>query len=146
MIEVEIAVNGAPENAGEMIKRAGEAALRHEGRSGEITVLLTDDKTIHEMNRDFRHVDRPTDVLSFPSSEGEQLMQTPDAYLGDIAISLETAQRQAEEYGHALTRELSFLTVHGALHIMGYDHMDDAEREAMFALQEHILEEIGETR
>lgn len=146
MISVEIAASGAPENAEDVIARAAAAALRHEGREGDIGVLLTDDAAIHEMNRDFRHVDRPTDVLSFPSAEGEALIQTPDTYLGDIAISLETAMRQAEEYGHSLTRELSFLTVHGALHIMGYDHIDDAGREAMFKLQDKILEEIGVTR
>ena len=146
MIEVEITASGAPQNAEETICRAAKAALEHERRDGDIGVLLTDDKTIHQMNRDFRHVDRPTDVLSFPSSEGEQLMLPPSAYLGDIAISLETAERQAEEYGHSLARELSFLTVHGTLHILGYDHVDEAGREAMFALQTLILEEIGETR
>ncbi len=146
MIEIEKAVSGIPEEAEAWITRAAQAALAHEGRGGDISVLLTDDESIHVMNRDYRQVDRPTDVLSFPAWEGESLAQIPDAYLGDIAISVDTAKRQAEEYGHSLSRELSFLSVHGTLHLLGYDHMEENEKERMFALQNEILEQIGETR
>ncbi len=146
MIDIEKAVEGVPQDAENMIIRAAEAVLRREGRDGDISVLLTDDLTIHAMNRDFRNVDRATDVLSFPAWEGESLMQIPDAYLGDIAISADTAKRQAEEYGHSFSRELSFLTVHGTLHLLGYDHIDEEEKKIMFAIQDEILEQIGETR
>ena len=146
MIEIEWATPAAFEDAQELITRAAQAALRHEGREGDITVLLMGDEAIHSMNRDYRGVDRPTDVLSFPAWEGEALAQIPDAYLGDIAISVDTAKRQAREYGHSLSRELSFLTVHGTLHLLGYDHMEEGERARMFALQNEILEGIGEKR
>ena len=96
--------------------------------------------------RDYRSVDRPTDVLSFPSNEGDALSAVPDGFLGDIAISIDRAKAQAEEYGHSFERELSFLTVHGCLHILGYDHMNDEERQEMFALQDKILNDMGITR
>lgn len=146
MIEIEKGIEGVSEDVDGMIERAAEAALLHEGRSGDVTVLLTDDAAIHTMNRVYRSVDRPTDVLSFPAREGERVLQIPDGYLGDIAISVDTAKRQAEEYGHSFSRELSFLTVHGMLHLLGYDHMNENDRMRMFALQDQILEEIGETR
>ena len=91
-------------------------------------------------------MDRPTDVLSFPSNEGDALSAVPDGFLGDIAISIDRAKAQAEEYGHSFERELSFLTVHGCLHILGYDHMNDEERQEMFALQDKILNDMGITR
>lgn len=146
MIEVELSVDNAPEDAAAVIERAVESALRHENKRGDVTVLLTDDENVHRLNAAFRHVDRPTDVLTFPAWEGETLAQLPDGYLGDIAISLPTAHRQAAEYGHSLTRELSFLAVHGTLHLLGYDHMEQAEADAMFALQDAILEEMSVTR
>ncbi len=146
MIEVEVNVGNAPEDAAVVIERAVEAALRHENKRGDVTVLLTDDENVHRLNAAFRHVDRPTDVLTFPAWEGEALAQLPDGYLGDVAISLPTARRQAAEYGHSLTRELSFLTVHGTLHLLGYDHMEQTEADVMFALQEKILEEMSVTR
>ncbi|MDO5110699.1 MAG: rRNA maturation RNase YbeY [Clostridia bacterium] len=146
MTEVEICVSGAPEDAAIMIERAVQAALLYEHRQGDVTVMLTDDESIHHLNRDYRHVDRPTDVLTFPAWEGEALLQQPDGYLGDIAISLPTALRQAAEYGHSLTRELSFLAVHGTLHLLGYDHMEQADADVMFALQDRILEEMSVTR
>ncbi len=146
MIEVEIGVAGAPKDAKLILDRAVQSALRHENRQGDVTVLLTDDAYIHTLNLEYRHVDRPTDVLTFPAWEGEALAQQPDGYLGDIAISLPTALRQAEEYGHAPTRELSFLAVHGTLHLLGYDHMEQADAAVMFALQDTILEEMSVTR
>lgn len=131
-----------------VVRRAVEAALEREGRPGaDVGVLLTDDAGIWKMNRRYRNVDRPTDVLSFPSWEGsEEFLQPPDGALGDIAISLERARAQAAEYGHALSRELSFLAVHGTLHLLGYDHEDEAARAHMFARQAAILEEMGERR
>ena len=130
-----------------MVKRAVEAALKREGRAdADVGVLLTDDAGIWKMNRAYRNVDRPTDVLSFPAWEGEDFLQPPDGALGDIAISVERARAQAAEYGHALSRELSFLAVHGTLHLLGYDHEDEDARAHMFARQAAILEEMGERR
>ena len=136
----------APEECPDIISAAIECALDNRGRSGQITVTLVDDEAIHGINRSYRNVDRPTDVISFPSEEGESIAAIPDGFLGDIIISVPRAQAQAEEYGHSFRRELSFLAVHGTLHLLGYDHMTDEEAKEMFGLQEEILKEMGITR
>ena len=128
------------------IRTACEAALAVEGAAGDITVLVAGPDHIRQLNRDFRQVDRVTDVLTFPSREGEDLPGSPDGYLGDIMICRSRAVEQAAEYGHSLSRELAFLAVHGTLHILGYDHMNEAEEQVMRARQRTILERIGETR
>ena len=120
-------------------RRGVLAALEYEQEQGEIGVELTNDETIHVFNRDYRGVDRPTDVLSFPCFEGEQLIGLPDGHLGDIMISVETAARQAEELGHSAEREILFLAIHGTLHILGYDHMQPEDEEIMLAKQRQIL-------
>ncbi len=107
---------------------------------------MVDDEAIHTMNREYRGIDRPTDVLSFPAAEGEAVLAIPDGFLGDIAISLPRAEAQAEEYGHSLVRELSFLAVHGTLHLLGYDHLTDEDRLRMFTRQDEILEKMRITR
>ena len=117
-----------------------------EGAAGDITVLVAGPDHIQQLNRDFRNVDRVTDVLTFPSREGEALLGSPDGYLGDIMICRSRAVEQAQEYGHSLSRELAFLAVHGTLHILGYDHMNEAEEQIMRGRQRAILERIGETR
>lgn len=130
-------------------KKSAEAVLRHEGINFpcEIDVKLVSDKSIRELNRDFREVDSPTDVLSFPSGElddYEEDMGFP-CFLGDIAISLEFAKRQCEERDGAeasLLREVTLLTVHSVLHLLGYDHAEDDEREEMFAIQEKLTDEM----
>ena len=121
MIEVLTELAGTPEFLEGALSAAAEAALAYEGAAGDITISVVDDAAIHAMNREYRGVDRPTDVLSFPAAEGETFPAIPDAFLGDIAISLPRAEAQAEEYGHPLLRELSFLAVHGTLHLLGYD-------------------------
>ncbi|MBQ2985175.1 MAG: rRNA maturation RNase YbeY [Clostridia bacterium] len=142
MTEIFMETQGS-EECPQIVSAAVEAALAHRGRSGEITVTLVDDEAIHEINRSYRNVDRPTDVISFPSEEGECIAAIPDGFLGDIIISLPRAAAQAEEYGHSFRRELSFLAVHGTLHLLGYDHMTDDEAKEMFGLQEDILREMG---
>ena len=107
---------------------------------------MVDDETIHGINKDYRNVDRPTDVISFPSEEGEEIIAPPDGFLGDLVISYPRAVAQAEEYGHSVRRELSFLAVHGTLHLLGYDHMTDEDSKNMFALQDEILDYIGVER
>lgn len=142
---IELTENGLslPAGAEETITGAIEAALKYEGRIGDVSVIVVDDETMHAMNRDYRKVDRTTDVLSFPAWEGEELPSIPDDFLGDIAISLPTAERQAQEYGHSLVRELAFLAVHGALHLMGYDHMCEEDEREMRERQQKILTGMG---
>lgn len=109
-----------------------------------LSVTFVDDMFIHKMNKEYRNVDRPTDVISFAFLDGikerEQMIRSKGLVsLGDIYISVERAQAQAEEYGHPLERELSFLFVHGLLHLLGYDHMTKEDEEVMFKLQDEIL-------
>ncbi|MBO4669134.1 MAG: rRNA maturation RNase YbeY [Lachnospiraceae bacterium] len=126
-----------------------------------INVLLTDDTGIRDMNRDFRGIDRATDVLSFPMLSFETpadfsgVEEDPSDYadpetgelvLGDIVISCERARAQAAEFGHSLKREVAFLTAHSMLHLCGYDHIDEAERSVMEQKQEEILTKLGITR
>lgn len=133
-----------------LVKRAVLAVLDFEdfGRRAEVSVTFTDNEGIHALNREYRNVDRPTDVLSFPLSDGEDYDTDGDAVLlGDIVISLERAQTQAEEYGHSFEREVAFLTVHSMLHLLGYDHETSPEDERdMFARQDEILISAGITR
>ena len=108
-----------------------------------ISVSLVDNEFIHEMNRDYRGIDRPTDVISFAfldNEDREALYKSKEPVcLGDIYISVDKAKEQAKEYGHSLKRELSFLFVHGLLHLLGYDHMTEEDEKVMFRLQEEIL-------
>lgn len=133
-----------------LVKRAVLAVLDFEdfGRRAEVSVTFTDNEGIHALNREYRNVDRPTDVLSFPLSDGEDYDTDGDAVLlGDIVISLERAKTQAEEYGHSFEREVAFLTVHSMLHLLGYDHETSPEDERdMFARQDEILISAGMTR
>lgn len=105
-----------------------------------LTLLLTSDEKIQAMNRTYRQVDKPTDVLSFPADQGFPGM---DAYLGDVAIAVPVAQAQAAVAGHGLLAELTLLTVHGVLHLLGYDHLESDEQEAMWAAQDQILGDLG---
>ena len=111
----------------------------------EVSLTVCDNEYIKELNRDYRGKDAPTDVLSFPMLDFDS--PETETLLGDIVISLERAEEQAKEYGHSLLRELCFLSVHSALHLMGYDHVDDEEgRLYMEAKQEEILNRLGITR
>ena len=105
-----------------------------------LTILLTGDEQLQRLNRDFLGFDQPTDVLSFPDGD---LMREGGAYLGDIAISVERAQQQATAGGHNLLDELQLLTVHGVLHLLGHDHADEDEKQAMWTAQSAVLTELG---
>lgn len=118
-------------------------ALIRNNRSGDINVAIVDDEEMKRMNRDYRNINSTTDVLSFPALEGFKLAGINDGFLGDIAISLDTAKKQAQEYGHSLNRELAFLAVHGTLHLLGYSHKQAHDSQEMFALQEEILKDSG---
>ncbi|NHW37766.1 rRNA maturation RNase YbeY [Paenibacillus aceris] len=150
----------------ELLKLAGEL----EGvTAGEVALTFVDDETIQELNKQYRDLDKPTDVLSFAMSEfGEDEIQinyedagqddtegleddvtVSESFiepLGDIIISVPRAIAQAEDYGHSVERELGFLFVHGFLHLIGYDHQSEEEEKVMFAKQEDILQKAGLTR
>ena len=121
----------------------------------EIGLILVDDEAIAQLNEQYRAVAGPTDVLSFPMwtrDELEDVRAVPQNYperpvlLGDVVISVETARRQAEEYGHSLGREMAFLLVHGVLHLLGYEHDDEQSRAEMRAREEAVLAATGWSR
>lgn len=113
----------------------------------EISAILVDDEKIHEINRDYRHIDRATDVISFALEDSEQFyVEGQPRELGDIFISVDHAKAQAEEYGHSLRREMCFLFTHGVLHLLGYDHMTKEDEKEMFGLQKVILDRLNITR
>lgn len=130
----------------ELIRLAMGTTLNETGAHGNVTVMVTDAESIRTLNRTYRGIDRVTDVLTFPAWEGDAILCPPDGYLGDVAICMPRAVEQAEAFGHSLRRELAFLTVHGALHLSGYDHMTPEDERAMFAKQEEILTGMGITR
>lgn len=116
----------------------------------EVGITLVDDERIHEINREYRNVDRPTDVISFAlddeldDSDEPELIDGPEEHLlGDIIISVETANRQGEEFGHGLEREIVYLAVHGLLHLLGYDHMIEEDKVVMRAKEEEALRAIN---
>ena len=125
----------------ELIRTCAEAVMRHEDFFGGVNITIVSEDEIRRINRDFRGIDRVTDVLSFPAWDGND--EVADGFLGDIAICLKRAKEQATEYGHSLRREIGFLTVHGMLHILGYDHMTPEDERVMFPLQEEVLEGLG---
>ena len=143
MIDVQTELDCLPADAEELIRRAVSQALKNNGASGDVCVLITDAEEIQRLNASYRNIDRVTDVLTFPAWEGDAILCPPDGYLGDIAICFERAEEQAKEYGHSLERELAFLSVHGALHLLGYDHMQPDDEKKMFAKQDEILNELG---
>lgn len=127
----------------------------------EVNVVLTDNEEIRRINREFRQIDNATDVLSFPMgdfetpSDFERMEEQPEDYfnpetgellLGDIVISVDKVEEQAEKYGHSESRELAFLVAHSMLHLCGYDHMEEEERAVMEQKQEEILKAGGYTR
>lgn len=121
--------------------------------AGEVALSFVTDERIHQLNKQYRDIDRPTDVLSFAmreSGEDELEIIYEEASemdpLGDIIISIPRAIAQSEEYGHSVEREIGFLFVHGFLHLIGYDHQDEAAEAEMFAKQEQILQQAGLTR
>ncbi len=131
------------------VKNAVCQTLAQEGFDGsaEVSVTFVDCAQIHALNLEYREVDRSTDVLSFPMFEEDDVLDGGATPIGDIVLCLEQAQTQAEEYGHSLEREVSFLCVHSVLHLLGYDHETSEEEEkAMFARQEEILASMGITR
>jgi probable rRNA maturation factor len=134
--DIEATVRQAAEKVGEL----------YDLKEAEVSVTLTDNAHIHALNRQYRNIDRPTDVLSFALNESEEPTVMGGSginVLGDIIISVERAQEQASGYGHSLRREAAFLTVHGMLHLLGYDHMEENDRLAMEKEQKYVMEQLG---
>ena len=158
LLEIERLTESVPEGAEELMQYVAAAACETEGvaKAGAY-VQIVDDEAIHTLNRETRGVDRPTDVLSYPTvnyKKGtakdnlarirrEYDPESGRANLGDIVISIDRAREQAREYGHSLSRELGYLTAHAMLHLMGYDHMTDEDKPIMRAMEEKIMEKVG---
>ena len=110
-------------------------------------LIIVHNSYIHELNKNYRGIDRETDVITFALEDEDSLvLPTDERVLGDIYISIDKARSQAEEYGHSLLRELSFLAVHGFYHLLGYDHMTEEDEKVMFAKQEEVLSSYGISR
>ena len=147
--QAEVEVQVAPAYSGAVmvtdLRWAVETVLQREDRPGEVTVVVTDEQGIRELNRDFLGRDRVTDVLAFSTQEeGGPFVPAPEAgnYLGDVIVCYPRAVEQASEQGHAVQEELALLVVHGVLHLLGYDHATEQEQAAMWALQDEILGQL----
>lgn len=147
----------------EIVSKVASTALKNQNcpYEAEINVLITDSEGIRTYNREYRDMDKETDVLSFPAVDYEKPADfslvrehemdyinpdTDELFLGDIMLCTERIQSQARDYGHSELREFAFLIAHSMLHLLGYDHMTKEEEEQMFSLQEKILEELGIVR
>ncbi|HIT37851.1 MAG TPA: rRNA maturation RNase YbeY [Candidatus Onthousia faecipullorum] len=132
----------------EIIEKVVNKAFEVEGvKKASCSIIIVDNTFIHKLNKEYRGIDRVTDVISF-ALEDDKSMIIPDdiRLLGDIYICLDKAREQAKEYGHSLERELCFLAVHGVYHLLGYDHENEEEAKIMFKKQEEVLMEYGITR
>lgn len=125
-----------------------DSALKKENLDNvSFNLIIVDNEYIHELNRTYRNIDRETDVITFAlEDEDSIILPSDERVLGDIYISIDKAESQALEYGHSLLRELSFLSVHGFYHLLGYDHMTEDDEKVMFKKQEEVLEEYGISR
>ncbi|MEG6520780.1 rRNA maturation RNase YbeY [Desulfotomaculum sp. 1211_IL3151] len=131
----------------QLVEAVVKESLKSEGydTDAEVGLIFVDDNYIRSLNAEYRGIDKPTDVLSFALNEGEDMPEDEEAedLLGDIIISLPTAQRQAEEYGHSFAREVAYLTAHGSLHLLGYDHMTEEDRQVMRQKEEAIMHRLN---
>ncbi len=140
-------LNRTNENIDEFIKlfnkiaKSAEKELKLE-TDYEISVTFVRSKSIHIINRDYRGIDRPTDVISFAIQDDLEDFMEENTDLGDIFINIDYARKQAKEYGHSYEREIGFLFTHGLLHCLGYDHMEEDDAKVMFSLQDQILDPI----
>ncbi|MFJ7927896.1 rRNA maturation RNase YbeY [Peribacillus sp. NPDC096448] len=145
--------NEVTEEAQQLVESILQFAARKENieKDTELSVTFVDNNRIQEINKEYRHKDSATDVISFALEEmGEDEVEIVGAemprMLGDIIISIERTKEQAEEYGHSFDRELGFLALHGFLHLLGFDHMNEEDEKVMFTKQKEILEEYGLSR
>ena len=131
----------------ESVKRVIDYAVKKEKLENAVfNIIIVDNEYIHKLNKEYRNIDRETDVITFALEDNDFEVKLDIRVLGDIYISYDKALSQKEEYGHSLERELCFLAVHGFMHLLGYDHMEKEEEEIMFRKQEEILNECSITR
>ncbi len=130
------------------VKEVLEYAMKKEKLDNtSFNIIIVDNNYIHELNKNYRGIDRETDVITFALEDDESLVVGSDErILGDIYISIDKARSQAEEYGHSFMREICFLAVHGFYHLLGYDHMNEEDEKVMFGKQEEVLSDCGITR
>ena len=143
-INIQVAPHfGAKVDEGDLRRVAAEVLAQEEVAEGtELSLIVTDDETVRELNRRFRGVDAPTDVLAFGAGTEERFVSAPESpsYLGDVVISYQRALAQAEELGHAVAEELKLLVIHGILHLLGYDHQEEADaRKKMREKEDQVL-------
>lgn len=131
------------DNLNKLIENAVAECVKHEnyGKSGEVSILVTNSEEVRALNRRFRNIDKETDVLSFP-----MLDFSDNSSLGDIVVNIEQAEQQALDYGHSFERELAFLITHSMLHLFDYDHQNEEDEKLMLAKQEKILSSLGLVR
>lgn len=138
-IEVNLSLRAVPPAS--VLECAALETLDHQSVDGDLTVVVSDDAQLHELNRTYLEIDAPTDVLAFPSLERDP--ETGRLYLGDVLISLQRALQQAEAAGHGLEAELQLLVVHGVLHLLGHDHAGADDKARMWAAQADVLGRLG---
>ena len=155
MLEIEYKDIPKSKEYNKVIENAIEECYKEEKLPLEkiyICITLTDNNNIKEINKEYRKIDKATDVLSFPMFEKDELNKiiqqenVKEEIIGDIIISVEKVKEQAEEYGHSFERELSYMVVHGFFHLMGHDHMEEDEKKKMRAKEEKVLEKLRLTR
>ena len=126
-----------------LLNKVASFALEYEKvKKALVNIIIVDNKEIRKINKEYRGIDRETDVISFALEDDNTFIELPIRVLGDIYISIDKAKSQALEYGHSLKREICFLVVHGILHLLGYDHMNEEEEKIMFERQDKILDEL----
>jgi len=143
MIFIEKIDDLSPDLPGELVEAAAQDALKHQSapENVDLTIVLTDDNQLHDLNLQWMNVDAPTDVLSFPSDEIDP--ESGNRYLGDILVSVQRAAEQAKASGHAVEAEVQLLVVHGVLHLLGHDHAGVDEKARMWKAQAEILTGLG---
>lgn len=153
IIDINDETNQLEQNQLELLEKLLDYAREKEEieNDAELSITIVDNETIQEINKQYRDKDQPTDVISFALEEhGEEEIEVRGdnlpRHLGDIIISIEKVNEQANEYGHSFNRELGFLAVHGFLHLLGYDHMTTEEEKEMMERQDHLLDDFGLTR
>ena len=153
IIDINDETNQLEQNQLELLEKLLDYAREKEEieNDAELSITIVDNETIQEINKQYRDKDQPTDVISFALEEhGEEEIEIRGdnlpRHLGDIIISIEKVNEQANEYGHSFNRELCFLAVHGFLHLLGYDHMTTEEEKEMMERQDHLLDDFGLTR
>ncbi len=142
-IHLDIAESYRPHIEHQLIENAALATLHHQKApsNGEVSIVITSEEQLGDLNSQFRGIDTPTDVLSFPSELTDP--ESGAAYLGDVVISYPRAEAQSQAGGHEIAEELQLLIVHGLLHLLGYDHANPKEKDRMWAIQTEILSQLG---